>query len=77
MYICGHADSLDVCSLQLIGQSPGTKQELVTKVTSVQFCSILSVEEEIKGKWKIVKLPIPSITHGVNHKFDHTILHSK
>lgn len=76
IYICAHADSLDVCSRKLVGSPPVTSQEIQNIVTSVHFCSVLALEEVEKGNWKIAKFPCPPITHGINNKFDHKLLYS-
>lgn len=65
----GHACTLEVCSREILGESPRNLQELSKIVSKIPYCS-LSVLEEITGIWQLTEPPCPPITHTNNNRFD-------
>lgn len=65
----GHACTLEVCSREILGNSPRSLQDFSKIISKIPYCS-LAVLEEINGEWQLTDPPCPPLTHTNNNRFD-------
>lgn len=73
LLIIGHATTLDTCS-RLVMRKPMRSTADVSRVMhKVPYCSLITLEEVEKGKWKLVEPPTAPLMHTNNGRFDWTV----
>lgn len=64
-----HAATLDVCSRELIGNTPRSSSEMGKLLQKVPYCSLATFSKN-NDKWEFVEPPSLPITHSNNQRFD-------
>lgn len=65
----GHAATLDVCTREMLGESPRPSNEMTKLLHKVPYCSMVVVEKCERG-WAMIQPPCPPLTHSNNLRFE-------
>ncbi|ESO97246.1 hypothetical protein LOTGIDRAFT_114998 [Lottia gigantea] len=73
--LVAHAGSLDMCTHQLCGLNAKSATDFHLQLTSIPYCGLCMVQEDMEAKkWIMKEPPIPSLIHGSNRSFDYKLL---
>ncbi|KAH8414188.1 hypothetical protein KR215_000146 [Drosophila sulfurigaster] len=70
LLIVAHATTLDTCSRQLTGGVARNTNELRQVIHKIPYCSLVTVEQQLDGVWKLVEPECLPVTHSKNPRFE-------